>query len=85
MKNVEIYTTPICGFCTAAKRLLSSKNVEFTEYNVMLKPALRAEMTQRANGGRTVPQIFIGDEHVGGCDDLFELEQAGKLDAMLAE
>ncbi len=85
MKTVEIYTTPICGFCIAAKRLLNSKNVEFTEYNVMLKPALRAEMTQRANGGRTVPQIFIGDEHVGGCDDLFALEQAGKLDAMLAE
>jgi glutaredoxin 3 len=85
MKTVEIYTTPICGFCIAAKRLLNSKNIEFTEYNVMLKPALRAEMTQRANGGRTVPQIFIGDEHVGGCDDLFALEQAGKLDAMLAE
>ncbi len=85
MKTVEIYTTPICGFCNAAKRLLASKNVEFTEYNVMLKPALRAEMTQRANGGRTVPQIFIGDEHVGGCDDLFALEQAGKLDAMLTE
>ncbi len=85
MKTVEIYTTPICGFCNAAKRLLASKNVEFIEYNVMLKPALRAEMTQRANGGRTVPQIFIGDEHVGGCDDLFALEQAGKLDAMLTE
>lgn len=84
MKKVEIYTTPICGFCVAAKRLLESKDVEFDEYNVMMKPSLRAEMMQRANGGRTVPQIFIDDEHVGGCDDLFALEQAGKLDAMLA-
>jgi len=85
MKKVEIYTTPICGFCVAAKRLLAGKNIEFTEYNVMMKPAMRATMTQRANGGRTVPQIFIGDAHIGGCDDLYALEQAGKLDAMLAE
>ena len=85
MKKVEIYTTPICGFCHAAKRLLKSKNVEITEFNVMIKPAKRAEMMQRANGGRTVPQIFIGDEHVGGCDELYALEQAGKLDAMLAK
>jgi len=85
MKQVELYTTPICGFCHAAKRLLKSKDVDFVEYNVMLKPAKRTEMMQRANGGRTVPQIFIGDTHVGGCDDLFALEQAGKLDAMLAE
>lgn len=84
MKQVELYTTPICGFCHAAKRLLKSKDVDFVEYNVMLKPAKRSEMMQRANGGHTVPQIFIGDEHVGGCDDLFALEQAGKLDAMLA-
>jgi len=85
MKKVEIYTTPICGFCHAAKRLLKSKNVEFVEFNVMIKPAKRAEMVQRANGGTTVPQIFIGDEHVGGCDELYALEQAGKLDAMLAK
>ncbi|MBV1865012.1 MAG: glutaredoxin 3 [Rhodobacteraceae bacterium] len=85
MKKVEIYTTPICGFCHAAKRLLKSKNVEFIEFNVMIKPAKRAEMVQLANGGTTVPQIFIGDEHVGGCDELYALEQAGKLDAMLAE
>ena len=84
MAKVEIYTTPICGFCVAAKRLLESKDVEFDEFNVMMKPALRAEMMQRANGGRTVPQIFIDDEPIGGCDDLFALEQAGKLDAMLA-
>ncbi len=84
MKPVEIYTSPLCGFCHAAKRLLSKKGVEFTEYNVAMDPAKRQEMMQRANGGHTVPQIFIGDAHVGGCDDLFELEQEGKLDAMLA-
>lgn len=84
MKPVEIYTTPICGFCTAAKRLLNKKGVEFTEYNVMLKPALRAEMTQRSNGGRTVPQIFIDGKPIGGCDDLFDLEGGDLLDKMLA-
>jgi glutaredoxin 3 len=84
MKQVEIYTTPICGFCSAAKRLLSSKKISFDETNVMTDPAKKAEMIQRANGGRTVPQIFIGGEHVGGCDDLFALESAGKLDKMLA-
>ena len=83
MKAVEIYTTPICGFCTAAKRLLGQKGVSFTEIDVMRDPGRRAEMQKRANGGRTVPQIFIGDEHIGGCDDLFELEQGGKLDAKL--
>lgn len=85
MKNVEIYTTPICGFCAAAKRLLASKNVPFAETNVMIDPAAKAEMIERANGSRTVPQIFIGGEHVGGCDDLHALESAGKLDAMLAD
>lgn len=84
MKNVEIYTTPICGFCSAAKRLLNTKNVPFAETNVMINPAAKAEMIQRANGSRTVPQIFIGGEHIGGCDDLHALEHAGKLDAMLA-
>jgi len=84
MKPVEIYTTPICGFCTAAKRLLDKKGVEYTEYNVMMKPALRSEMTQRSNGGRTVPQIFIDGNPVGGCDELFELEGDDVLDKMLA-
>lgn len=82
--TVEIYTTPICGFCHAAKRLLKSKGVSFAETDVMTHPGKRSEMTQRANGGRTVPQIFIGGQHVGGCDDLFALEKAGKLDAMLS-
>ncbi len=84
MQTVEIYTSNFCGFCVAAKRLLKSKGVEFTEYNVGRDPALRQEMMARANGGHTVPQIFIGDKHVGGCDELHALERAGKLDAILA-
>ncbi len=84
MKPVEIYTSPLCGFCHAAKRLLSGKGVVFTEYDVSVDPDRRREMMERANGGHTVPQIFIGGQHVGGCDDLFELEQDGKLDEMLA-
>jgi len=83
MATVELYTTPICGFCHAAKRLLTSKGVSFSEVDVMANPDRRAEMVQRANGGRTVPQIFIGDIHVGGNDDLQALERAGKLDALL--
>ena len=84
MKPVEIYSSPLCGFCHAAKRLLKEKGVEFTEYNVLTDPALKPKMIERANGGRTVPQIFIDDVHVGGCDDLYALESAGKLDPMLA-
>ncbi|MDF1726804.1 MAG: glutaredoxin 3 [Sulfitobacter sp.] len=84
MKPVEIYTSPLCGFCHAAKRLLNSKGVDFTEVDVLQNPDRKAEMIKRANGGRTVPQIFIGDTHVGGSDDLHALERQGKLDAMLA-
>lgn len=84
MKNVEIYTTPTCGYCHAAKRLLSSKGVSFSEISLAQHPEKRAEMTQRSGGGRTVPQIFVGQTHVGGCDDLYALEQAGKLDALLS-
>lgn len=84
MQNVELYTTNTCGFCHAAKRLLSSKSITFIEFDVSRDPAKRQEMIQRANGGRTVPQIFVGAVHVGGCDDLFALEQGGKLDALLA-
>jgi len=83
-KTVEIYTSPFCGYCHAAKRLLSSKGVAFTEIDVMSNPGQRAEMTRRANGGRTVPQIFIGGQHVGGSDDIHALDRAGKLDALLA-
>tara|TARA_R110002072_G_scaffold270358_1_gene430151 strand:- start:313 stop:570 length:258 start_codon:yes stop_codon:yes gene_type:complete len=84
MKQVEIYTTQFCGYCHAAKRLLTSKGVAFVEVDVMANPDRKAEMIQRANGGRTVPQIFIGGEHVGGSDELHALERAGKLDPLLA-
>jgi glutaredoxin 3 len=84
MAPVEIYTTPICPYCHAAKDLLTRKGVKFTEFNVMGDAAKRAEMVQRANGRMTVPQIFVGKTHVGGSDDLHELEFAGKLDPLLA-
>lgn len=84
MAPVEIYTTPMCPYCHAAKDLLTQKGVQFTEFNVMGDAAKRAEMVQRANGRMTVPQIFIGKTHVGGSDDLHELEFAGKLDPLLA-
>ncbi len=84
MQPVEIYTSPLCGFCHAAKRLLNQKGVGFSEVDVLANPARKPEMIKRANGGRTVPQIFIGETHVGGCDELFALERAGKLDALLA-
>lgn len=84
MKPVLIYTTPLCGYCHAAKRLLTQKGVSFTEVDLSREPQRRAEMQARAPGSRTVPQIFIGDVHVGGCDDLYELDSKKKLDALLA-
>ncbi|MBU2889798.1 MULTISPECIES: glutaredoxin 3 [Celeribacter] len=84
MQPVTLYTTPICPFCIAAKRLLDSKGVSYTDIDVMRDPSRRKEMMQKANGGHTVPQIFIGETHVGGCDELHALERAGKLDALLA-
>ena len=84
MKPVEIYTTPICGFCRMAKSLLDKKGVSYTEIDVMMNPSKKSEMMERANGGCTVPQIFIGSDHVGGCDDLYDLERSGKLDPLLA-
>jgi glutaredoxin 3 len=83
MPAVEIYTTPFCPYCIAAKDLLARKGVSFKEINVMGDAARRNEMVERAHGGRTVPQIFIGDTHVGGCDDLYGLDETGKLDALL--
>lgn len=85
MKPVDIYTTPICGYCHAAKRLLTQKGVAFQEIDVMGTPAKRAEMRARAGGRNTVPQIFAGDTHLGGFDDINALERAGKLDALLAD
>jgi len=84
MAKVEIYTGTLCGYCSAAKRLLNQKGVEFEEIKVDGDAAKRQEMMTRANGGRTVPQIFINDLHIGGCDDLYELERAGKLTTLLA-
>ena len=83
MQPVEIYTSPLCGFCHAAKRLLNQKGVTFSEVDVLAEPGRRSEMMDRAGGRHTVPQIFIGDTHVGGCDDLYDLERAGKLDPLL--
>ena len=82
--SVEVYTTPVCPYCHAAKDLLRRKGVDFTEINVMGDAQRRREMVDRAGGRMTVPQIFIGETHVGGCDDLYDLEHAGKLDALLA-
>lgn len=85
MKPVEIYTTPSCPYCHAAKRLLTKKGVAYTEIDVSRDPALRAAMTGRAGGRTSVPQIFIAGVHVGGSDDLHALDEAKRLDIMLAE
>ena len=83
MAKIEIYTTMLCGFCDAAKQLLKHKGVDFIEINVMLKPGLRREMVERPSGKSTVPQIFIDDVHVGGCDELYQLERQNRLDPLL--
>ena len=84
MAKVEIYTKWTCPYCLRAKRLLDSKGVSYEEYDITMGGPQRAEMIQRANGRSTVPQIFIGNRHVGGSDDLAALERAGKLDPLLA-
>ena len=83
MQPVEIFTTPFCGFCHMAKRLLKSKGIAFAEIDVSRDRGVRIAMMQRAAGRRSVPQIFIGETHVGGCDELYELEGGGKLDPLL--
>ncbi|OZG71783.1 glutaredoxin 3 [Hahella sp. CCB-MM4] len=83
-KPVTIYTTQFCPYCIRAKRLLESKEVGFDEIKVDFDAAKRGEMTERS-GRRTVPQIWIGDQHIGGCDELYALERAGSLDGFLAE
>ena len=83
MSDVTIYTTPFCPYCNMAKGLLKKKNVSFTEIDVS-DAAKRATMRERAGGRNSVPQIFIGSTHVGGCDDIHDLERAGKLDPLLA-
>lgn len=83
MTSVEIYTSPLCGYCHAAKRLLAQKGVAFTEIDLAAEPGRRGEMVARAGGRRTVPQIFVGEVHLGGCDDLHALDRAGRLDPLL--
>jgi len=82
--NIEIYTRPGCGYCGAAKSLLTRKKAAFSEFDVAKDPAFRQEMFDRAGAGSTFPQIFIDKVHVGGCDELYALDREGKLDAMLA-
>jgi glutaredoxin 3 len=84
MAEIEMYTTKICPYCVKAKRLFDKKGVSFKEIDVSVDDALRDSMTQRAGGRRSVPQIFINGEHVGGCDDLYALDAAGQLDPKLA-
>jgi glutaredoxin 3 len=83
MSKVRIYTTPICPYCVRAKSLLKKKGADIEEIDVFMNCDARAEMEAKAEGRRTVPQIFIGETHVGGCDDLYELDRAGELDPLL--
>ncbi|MEZ5946471.1 MAG: glutaredoxin 3 [Hyphomonas sp.] len=85
MAKVTIYTRMFCPYCTRAVSLLKDKQVDFEEIDAGMSAEKKAEMVQRSNGGRTFPQIFIGDRHIGGCDDMMALERAGKLDALLAQ
>lgn len=85
MAKIEIYTSPWCGYCLMAKKLLKKKGAEYVEFDVTSEPGKRAEMAQRAGGLRTVPQIFIDGQHVGGCNELYDLDRDGKLDPMLGE
>ena len=79
MKNITVYSGPMCNFCDAAKRLLSRNNLNYNEIDISTKEGLRDEMTKRANGRRTIPQIFFDDYHVGGYQELRELEKTGEL------
>jgi glutaredoxin 3 len=81
---IEIYTRPGCGYCGAAKSLLTRKKAVFTELDAAIDPTLRQKMWDRAGAGSTFPQIFIGEIHVGGCEELYALDRAGKLDSLLA-
>ncbi|WFU40863.1 glutaredoxin 3 [Bradyrhizobium sp. CB82] len=80
---VEIYTRPGCGYCSAARSLLTRKKAAFTEFDIAKNPSWRQEMYDRAGSGSTFPQIWIGEKHVGGCDELYSLDREGKLDALL--
>jgi glutaredoxin 3 len=84
MAKVEIYSTGSCPYCVRARNLLERKGVPYIEYRVDLTPELRPEMEKRANGGNSVPQIFIDDRHIGGCDDMHALDSDGRLDPLLS-
>ena len=84
MSAITIYTTPSCPYCTMAKRLLAAKAAQYREIDVSRDMAAREALVAKSGGRRTVPQIWIGDLHVGGCDELYALDQTGKLDALLA-
>ena len=83
MANIEIYTSPFCGFCYRAKSLLNDKDVDYIEVDIISQPKRRSEMIRRAGGLQMVPQIFIDNQHIGGCDELYELEAKDKLDSIL--
>ncbi len=84
MQPVTVYSTRVCPYCMRAKALLQSKHIAYTEYLVDQEPARRVEMQQKSGGRRSVPQIFIGERHVGGCDELYALDHRGDLDRLLA-
>ncbi len=84
MAHVTIYTRPFCSYCSQALSVLRAKGAEVTEIQAGMDPALKAEMIQRSGGGRTFPQIFIGERHIGGCDEMLALDRAGALDPLLA-
>lgn len=84
MKPVTIYTTPFCPYCARAKTLLSRKGAPYAEVDVMMDQEALAEMLSKSGGAHTVPQIFVGETHVGGCDELYALDREGKLDPLLA-
>ena len=83
MANIQIYTSPFCGFCYRAKSLLNDKGVDYTEVDIISQPKRHSEMIKRAGGLQTVPQIFIDNQHIGGCDELYEIEGKEKLDSIL--
>ena len=82
--EIDIYTSPLCGFCTVAKNLLIKKGLNFNEYDVLTDPSLKSIMIERANGSKTVPQIFINEHHIGGWEQLIGLDKNGNLDEMLS-
>jgi glutaredoxin 3 len=84
MAKIEIYSGPFCPYCVRAKRLLTERGLAFTEYDVQADPDRRSEMLERSQGARTIPQVFINDRHVGGCDDLYALDRKGELNDWLA-